>query len=173
MSRRECFTGKLYTMHMRASVDHDFSLIDILRLLTPIGWDLVVERDWWVHGLSVRLFGQSISSGRAGDGGMRAMFPELGHGDESAAVVTGERLLERSALVAQWVTGRVHRVSRSKEKALPTQVLRLGEGCITEPPPTDFAAWLTPAGPWSIACLNESEFDAVYDVFASATRRAF
>ncbi len=82
----------------------DYSLVDILRALARQNWPSVIGRQWRVSDLDLCVYKRGL--GGWADTALRLMFPEADvPEDAEVCFVTGERLLERSAVVHQFEDG--------------------------------------------------------------------
>jgi hypothetical protein len=84
----------------------DYQLIDILRSLSTYDRDAVISRFWLVASLELYTY----EKGAYGQKAIELLFPEIPTANKTDALVLGQRLLERSALVHQFESGLFLRV---------------------------------------------------------------
>lgn len=87
----------------------DYDLVDILRALSRQNGNNVIDHYWIVT--DADFGGYKNNNGGSDYVGLKMMFPEAGeHFNNNFIVVSGERLMERSALIHQCESGRFLRL---------------------------------------------------------------
>jgi hypothetical protein len=142
----------------------DYDLVDLLRTLCRCERTWVLTRDWSVSELDLWTY----QEGASGDGASRLLFPELAEASQIEPVlVSGERLLERSAVVHQFESGLFLRVV---DPALPVQIaphLRLWHGPATfQATNVDLEIRCDEAGPYEIVSLDPRLIECLGGSFA-------
>ncbi len=88
----------------------DYTLIDILRNISSYDRETVLGYQWMISQLDL----VSYYGGGFGSEGLKILFPELEVSSQNTiAIATGERLMERSALIHQFEDGYFFRIADS------------------------------------------------------------
>lgn len=142
----------------------DYGLVDILRAMSAYDYSTVQHYHWQVSDLDLSMYGGGAFDRDA----LLLLFPELTlPADAKRAVVSGERLLERSATVHQFESGLFLRVIDSERDVHLRSDYRLWHG------PAEFQATnvdmeirCDEAAPYEIVSSDEQLIQYLQNVFA-------